>query len=275
MIIDAHQHLWQIGQNGHEWPTPELDSIYSDFVADDLLTASKGLDITGTVLVQSQPCDADTAWMLDIAATTPLIRAVVGWADLAAPDAPQRLTRLAQKSKLKGLRPMLQSLPEDDWILHSEIQPALAAMTEHGLSFDALVFTRHLVSIDWLAKKYPSLSIIINHGGKPPLANPNEMPRWQSQIAAIAQNANVTCKFSGLVTEMANEQIKDILAPCADHLLAVFGADRLMWGSDWPVVLLKTGYSDWLDWTSHWLDGKPESTRTKIMGETARRIYRI
>jgi len=275
MLIDAHQHLWQVGKNGHEWPTPDLGGIYRDFVPDNLAAACEGLGIAGTVLVQSQPCDADTDWMLEVAATTPLIRGVVGWTDLAAPEAVQRIAELAQRPKLKGLRPMLQGLPQDDWILRDEVQPALEAMVAHELTFDALVFTRHLPFIDRLAKQYPGLRIIIDHGAKPPFGQPENMTQWRDAIASVAANPNVTCKLSGLLTEMASGQGEDSLAPCADHLLAIFGAERLMWGSDWPVVLLKDSYRHWFDWTRRWLDGKPEAIRVMIMGETARQIYRL
>ena len=275
MTIDSHQHLWRIGQNGHEWPTPDLGVIYRDFVPDDLATACEGLDITGTVLVQSQPADADTDWMLAVAATTPLIKGVVGWTDLAAPDAPQRIARLVRQPKLKGLRPMLQGLAEDDWILRDELRPALEAMIAHGLTFDALVYSRHLPFIHQLARRYPDLPIVIDHGAKPPLGDPKGMKRWREETAAVAQNPNVTCKLSGLLTEMAAEQSEDVLKPCADHLLAIFGGDRLMWGSDWPVVLLKDSYRHWHDWTLRWLDGKPETAQNAVMGETARRFYKL
>jgi L-fuconolactonase len=275
LIIDAHQHLWRIGQNGHEWPTPDLDEIYRDFGPDDLTTACDGLGITGTVLVQSQPSDADTQWMLAVASITPMIRGVVGWTDLAAADASQRIAQLAQQPKLKGLRPMLQGLPQDDWILHEDVRPALEAMIAHDLAFDALVYTRHLPFIDRLARRYPDLRIVIDHGAKPPLGKPEEMAQWQDRIAAVAQNANVSGKFSGLLTEMASGQTEAVLTPCADHLLASFGPDRLMWGSDWPVVLLKAGYSHWFDWTMRWLADKPETTRVTMMGETARRFYQL
>lgn len=275
MLIDAHQHLWQIGRNGHEWPTPDLGVICRDFVPDDLTAACEGLDITGTVLVQSQPSDADTDWMLAVAATTPLIRGVVGWTDLAAPNAPKRIAHLARQAKFKGLRPMLQGLPQDDWILRDELRPALEAMIAQGLTFDALVYTRHLPFIDRLARRYPDLRLVIDHGAKPPLGDPDEMKRWREEMAAVAQNLNVTCKLSGLLTEMADDQSEDILVPCADHLLAIFGADRLMWGSDWPVVLLKDSYRHWHDWTLRWLDGKPKTAQTAILGETARRFYKL
>ena len=274
-MIDAHQHLWRIGQNGHEWPTPDLGGIYRDFGAKDLAAACDGLNIDGTILVQSQPSDADTQWMLEIAAITPLIRGVVGWTDLAEPDAAQRIARLTQYPKLKGLRPMLQGLSPNDWILREDIRPALDAMIAHDLAFDALVYTRHLPFIDRLARRYPDLRIVIDHGAKPPLGHPEDMARWQDTITAVAQNLNVSCKLSGLLTEMPDEQNEAVLAPCADHLLAIFGADRLMWGSDWPVVLLKDSYNRWFNWTLRWLTDKPETTQTAIMGETARRFYQL
>lgn len=275
MSIDAHQHLWRIGQNGHEWPTPDLDGIYRDFGPEDLANACDGLSIDGTVLVQSQPSAADTDWMLAVASITPLIRGVVGWTDMAAPDATQRIAALARQPKLKGLRPMLQGLPQDDWILREDVRPALEAMIIHDLAFDALVYTRHLSFIDRLAKRYPGLRIVIDHGAKPPLGHPEDMAHWQEAIAAVAQNLNVSCKLSGLLTEMPDEQNENVLTPCADHLLAVFGADRLMWGSDWPVVLLKDSYNHWFNWTLRWLTDKPETTHTAIMGETARRFYQL
>lgn len=272
-MIDAHQHLWQIGRNGHEWPTPDLGGIYHDFLPAELISATQGLGIEGTVLVQSQPCDADTDWMLEIAAATPLIKAVVAWTDLTAPDAADRIAALARKPKLKGLRPMLQGL-EDDWILRDAAQAGLQAMVTHGLTFDALVFTRHLPAIDTLAKRYPDLRIIIDHGAKPAIAS-GDTALWFECMAAVAQNGNVACKLSGLLTEASPGQSPDDLTPYADHLLAVFGAERLMWGSDWPVVLLNGDYRLWFDWTKRWLADKPDSTHNAIMGETARNLYNL
>lgn len=274
MIIDAHQHLWQIGRNGHSWPTPDLEVIHRDFVPADLLQATADLDITGTVLVQSQPSTIDTAWMLDIAAATPLIKAVVGWTDFLAPDAPDQIATLAAHPKFKGLRPMLQGL-DDAWILQDAAAPALAAMTNHGLRFDALVFTRHLPAIDRLAADRPDLPLVIDHGAKPPLATPETLPVWRDAIARLARHPNIACKLSGLLTECGPATNLDAVRACADHLLAIFGPDRLMWGSDWPVVLLKDDYRAWFDWTQAWLADKTESVRDAILGGTATRFYAI
>jgi len=275
LIVDAHHHLWRIGRNGHEWPTPDLAAIHRDFEPDDLARTLKGTDVTATVLVQSQPSDLDTDWMLDIAADNDLVRGVVGWADLAAPDAPARIETLAQMPKLKGLRPMLQGLADDNWILRPEVRPALAAMIGRGLSFDALVFTRHLPAIITLAEALPALSIIIDHGAKPPFATPADMPAWRERMTAAAQCPNIACKLSGLFTELAPGQNKADATAVADHLFAAFGAERLMWGSDWPVVDLAGGYSLWLDWTRRWLDNKQSSTRDAILSRNARTFYRL
>ncbi|ESQ75532.1 amidohydrolase [Asticcacaulis sp. AC402] len=267
MIIDAHQHLWQIGRNDQLWPTPDLPEIYRDFVAADLRDVTTACGISGTVLVQSQPSEADTLWLLSLAKAEPLVKAVVGWTDFVSPQAAERIAHLSRQPKLKGLRPMLQGL-EDDWILQEACRPALEEMTASGLTFDALVFTRHLPAIDGIAKRYPALRIIIDHGAKPPIAA-GEMQPWADVIQRVAENPNIACKLSGLLTEAGDNPI----TPYADHLFEVFGPDRLLWGSDWPVVLLKSSYRDWFDWTTAWLANKDTAMRDAILGGNARRIY--
>ncbi len=275
MIVDAHHHLWQIGRNGHEWPTPDLTAIHRDFEPADLARSVDGTGVTATVLVQSQPSDRDTEWMLQVAAHSDLIKGVVGWTDLATPDAPARIRVLAQRPKFKGLRPMLQGLSQDDWILTNDVRPALTAMSDEGLSFDALVFTRHLPSIVALAKAWPSLAIVIDHAAKPPFAQLIDMPLWRDRMSEAAACPNIACKLSGLFTERAPGQDAAEVTPIADYLLAKFGAERLMWGSDWPVVDLRGGYRAWLDWTHAWLDTIQPEAREAILSRTARTFYRL
>lgn len=273
MRIDAHQHYWRIGRNGHEWPGPDLPVIHRDFLPADLEPELARHGIARTVLVQSQPADADTEWLLDLAARTPSIGAVVGWADMHAPDAPARIAALARQPKLRGLRPMLQDLPPE-WILDAAAAPALAAMAEAGLVFDALIRPAHLSAIGELADRWPALAIVVDHGAKPAVAARALQP-WAAQMRELAARPNVVCKLSGLATEAAPDWSPDDLAPYVRHLHACFGAERLLWGSDWPVLLLAGSYAGWFDAAGRLLPGITQEDRDAIFGANAARIYRI
>lgn len=273
MRIDAHQHYWQIGRNGHEWPTPDLSAIHRDFLPADLAPELAPLGIRHTVAVQSQPADADTDWLLDLAAQEQSIAAVVGWCDVRAPGAPARIAQLAARPKLRGLRPMLQDLPTG-WILDPAAALALAALAEHGLVFDALIRPAHLVDIAALADAYPSLTIVVDHGAKPPIAARGFEP-WAAQLRDLAARANVVCKLSGLATEAGASWAPDDLAPYVRHLLDCFGPQRLLWGSDWPVLRLAGSYAQWFGTAATLLASLSEADRAAVFGGNAARIYRI
>jgi len=267
VLIDAHCHVWRIGRNDHEWPTPDLPGIHRDFSLDDLRAAG-GPD--GAVLVQSQPSARDTAWLLELAEGDPLVLGVVGWTELSAPDAPARIRALAKNPKLKGLRPMLQDLASD-WILDPALEPAIEAMVEAGLAFDALVRPRHLGSLLALVRRWPALRVVIDHGGKPAIGE-GALDPWRDDIAALAAEPGVHCKLSGLLTEAGEAPSAEAISPYAAHLLVVFGPDRLMWGSDWPVLNLAGDYAGWRAMAGGWV---PPAGRAALFGETARRFYRL
>jgi len=273
-IIDAHQHCWEVHRPECEWPTPELEAIYRDFGVPELEAQARLLGVTGSVLVQSQPSDADTDYLLALADKHEFVCAVVGWVDLKAPEAPQRIRQLARHPKLKGLRPMLQGLAQDDWIDDPALVPAIDAMIENQLSFDALVYTRHLPFLRRFAERFPRLPIIIDHAAKPPIAESAWQP-WQREMAAIAALDNIYCKLSGLVTEAAPDHGLVELKPWVESLLGLFGASRLLWGSDWPVVNLEGGYRRWLRLSEALLVSLSEQQRADVMAGTARRVYRI
>lgn len=273
MAVDAHVHFWRIGRNDCSWPPPELAAIHRDFLPDDWRREADAAGVDAAIAVQSQPSERDTAWLLDLAHGDARIAGVVGWADLAAPDAARRIAALTSHPKLRGLRPMLQDLPDDDWILQPSLTPAIEAMLAHDLCFDALVKPRHLPHLLRFAEQHPALPIVIDHAAKPDITH-GVIDPWRTQIAALAGVPNVSCKLSGLVTEAGDAWHPDALRPYVEHLLATFGPRRLLWGSDWPVVKLAADYSRWFDLADN-LAGLAGDERAALFGGNAIRFYGI
>ena len=270
--IDAHQHLWQIARGDYGWLTPALGPIHRDFTPDDLapLLARHGID--RTILVQAAPTEAETRYLLAIAQRTPLIAGVVGWADFDAPDAPTRIAALAADPLLVGLRPMVQDIPDLAYLARSDLAPALAAMVAHGLVFDALIKAEHIPATLALLAREPRLTVVIDYGAKPDLVA-GDLGPWREGIAALAAHPGTFCKLSGLVTEAAPGWSLDTLQPVVDHLLMTFGPERLIFGSDWPVVTLRASYERWFDTAQMLLDGCSADERAAIFGGTAQRVY--
>ncbi|MGF3023861.1 amidohydrolase family protein [Methylobacterium aquaticum] len=270
MPIDAHHHLWRLADRIGHWPPPDLTAIHRDFTLDDLtpLLAAGGID--GTVLVQTLEDEAETAAMLALAARAPVIRGVVGWTDLTAPDAPARIARLAGDPHLKGLRPMVQDHPDDAWIADPVLAPAIDAMVAHGLAFDALVRPRQLSALLTFAARHPALRIVVDHGAKPEIAA-GGTPGWREALAALAARPNVWCKLSGLLTE-AGEGGSDSVRPYAETILGLFGPARVLWGSDWPVLTLAGTYEDWLRYCRTLV---PPADHDAVFGSNALSFYRL
>jgi L-fuconolactonase len=278
-VIDAHQHFWRIGEHDCAWPTADLVDIYRDFLPVDLQPLAQAAGVSGSVLVQSQESDLDTEFLLRLADESNLVKAVVGWVDLASPLAVARIQRLARHPKMRGLRPMLQSLPQDNWILNPDLEPAIAEMQACNLSFDALVRVRQLTYLRIFAKRHANLPMVIDHAAKPNIAG-GEFAAWAGGLAAMAELPHVHCKLSGLLTEANAEQGLDELRPYVVHLYHLFGAERLMWGSDWPVLKLApnsryAGYGDWLDLAKQLLPIASAGELDAIFGLTARNFYRF
>jgi len=272
--IDAHQHFWRLAARAGAWPPPQLTAIYRDFYPEDLGALLHRHGVAATVLVQSMPNEADTHFMLDLSDRYSFIGAVVGWTDLKAPDAPQRIAALAAHPKLRGLRPMLQDLDDDHWIADPSLGPAAAAMQRHGLSFDALVLPRHLPALLEFARSYPQLSIVIDHLAKPVMKDGPDAS-WLEDMARLAAQPQVHCKLSGMVTEAGPGWTVDQLRPYARYILEVFGPERVMWGSDWPVLNLAADYGAWFDATGDLLAHLDEAQRQAVLGLNAQRFYRL
>lgn len=198
-----------------------------------------------------------------------LVQGVVGWTDLAAPSAPERVAALAATTIVKGVRPMLGFIGETDWILRAEVGRGLAAMANFGLRLDIPARIRHLPLLPRLADRHPNLAMVIDHAAKPGIAC-DEFRPWASAIAHVARETPMFCKISGLVTEAGENWQPDDLRPYIDHLLECFGPRRLMWGSDWPVVDLAGGYVRWWETTLQLI---PQDCLDAVLGGTAIRFY--
>jgi L-fuconolactonase len=272
MMIDAHQHFWRLTDPGRDWPPAELAPIHRDFAPSDLEALLKENGVTATVLVQSQDCEDETLRMLAVAERTPWIAGVVGWVDLKSADAPERIARLAKHPKLRGLRPMLQSLEDVNWIADEALTPAIEAMLRAGLAFDALVKPPNLPGLIAFARRHPLLPIVIDHAAKPPIAD-NTATGWHADMAELAALPNVCCKLSGLVTEAAADWRIDDLRPWVNEVLERFGPERILWGSDWPVLNLAADYARWIATSRALLAHLDDAARAAIFGGNARRFY--
>lgn len=273
-MIDAHHHFWTLARGDYDWLTADLPVLYRDFGPGDLTPLLDAGGIRRSVLVQAAPTVAETRHLIGIANTWDRVAAVVGWVDLADPAVETVLDELAGHAVLRGIRPMIQDIADDDWMLGPAVERGLCALVERGLRFDALVLPRHLSRLRVLLERHPDLPVVIDHGAKPEIAH-RRLESWAQDIARIASETNACCKLSGLVTEAGTGWRIDDLRPVVDHLLASFGSDRLMWGSDWPVVELAGGFARWRETSLALLASLDAEAQAAILGGTAARFYGI
>ena len=276
-MIDAHQHFWRLARGDYGWITPDLGPICRDFGPADLAPLLAAAGIRRTVLVQCAPTVAETRFLLHTAWATSFVAGVVGWVDMAAPDAPDVLARLAEDPYLRGIRPMIQDIADAGWMLRPALAPAFRALVSLDLTFDALVRPGHLANLQVLLDRHPDLRVVVDHGAKPGIdrwgAAPGARQAWADAMAGLARSTGAACKLSGLATEAGPRWTAEDLRPYVDHLLACFGPDRLLWGSDWPVVELAGGYAAWRAATEVCLAGLDAGARAKVLGGTAARYY--
>ena len=272
MRIDAHHHLWTLARGDYGWLTADLAPIYRDFALSDLTPYLAQTGIDGTILVQAAPTEAETLYLLDIAEHARLICGVVGWTDFDAADGVGRIDRLSEQGALVGLRPMVQDMVDDDWLLRPRLAPLLKAMARYGFVFDALVKPRHLPKLLQLIDRHPDLTFVLDHCGKPSLAT-GDIEAWRADVALLAERPNIVCKLSGLATEAKPDwQIAD-LRQAVEHVCERFSPDRLLWGSDWPVVDLAGGFSKWFAAAEALLAALSSDEKAGIFGGNAARIY--
>ena len=267
MLVDAHQHFWQVGRFDYPWMTPDLGVLYRDY-----LPSSPQSGVDQIVVVQASNSVAESRWLLSLADEHDFIAGVVGWVDLASADVDNQLAELTKHPKFKGVRHLVESEPADDWLVQPAVIAGLRQLSEYGLTYDLLDHTRHLPHARTVAEKCPDLRFVIDHLAKPPIAK-HGFEEWAREFKPLAEYPNMYCKLSGLVTE-ANwtSWTTDALRPYVEFAIESFGPQRLMFGSDHPVCLLAASYTRVLD---SFQEIVPDEHTDLIFRENARAFYHL
>ncbi len=271
--IDAHHHLWHYAPADFPWISARMQQLKQDFTLAQLEPLAAAHHVAGTIAVQARQTLEETRWLLDLAHRSTLIRGVVGWVPLIDPQVEHELEELAQDTALVGIRHILHDEPDPDYMLRPAFNRGLEALTRHDLRYDLLIFPQHLSLAIELVDRHRSQQFILDHLAKPAIAHAS-LSAWARHLKRLAERPNVACKVSGLVTEADWQHwtLAD-LQPCFDIALEAFGPERLMYGSDWPVLNLAADYSRWQRTVSALLAPLSQDEARAIARGTAERIY--
>jgi L-fuconolactonase len=276
-VIDAHHHVWDLAARDQDWITAEMAPIRRTFTLEDLRPSARASGVEATVLVQTVTVAEETPEMLALAAADPLVAGVVGWTDLTGPAVAEELARLADGpggDYLAGVRHQVQSEPDPDWLRRPDVIRGLRAVAAAGLCYDLVVRPHQIPAASYAAAAVPELTLVLDHAGKPPIAD-GDLGAWRAAIREFAAHPNTTCKLSGLVTEAPPGAPSQAFADVADVVLSAFRADRVMFGSDWPVCLLVSDYAGVTELARSLTAGLSAAERAAVFWGTAARVYRI
>ena len=272
--IDAHHHLWRYNTSEYDWLDGDLATLSRDFLPEDLLKATQQADVAGTVAVQARQTIEETAWLLQLAAATPLIQGVVGWLPLREPTFRGLLAEYGEQPLLKGLRHVVQA--EAPAFLHDDaFNTGIRALQGTGLVYDILIFERQLGEATRFVDRHPNQVFVLDHIAKPRIAA-GEMQPWSDGMRELGERENVFCKISGMVTEADPTQWNPgQLRPYFDTVLEAFGPARMMAGSDWPVLCAACTYPQWWAVLEDWISPFSPDEQSDILGGTAVKAYRL
>ncbi|MGO1068849.1 amidohydrolase family protein [Lysobacter sp. CA199] len=275
-IVDAHMHFWSLARGDYDWLTPDVSALYRDFEPADIEAELAQRGVSMVIAVQATGTEAETRFLLDLAARHPRIAGVVGWTDFESPHCAQRMDALIEigRARLKGFRPMVQDIADPDWLLRPSLDGAFQALIERDLSFDALVKPVHLPVLRQRLSLHPELRAVVDHAGKPDVHGEGRAA-WAEDIAALAEQPRLFCKLSGLLTEGDRAASLDELDPFVAHVLHCFGPERVMWGSDWPVLTLRADYGHWHRMARELIRRHAPGHEAQVFGDNSRAFYRL
>jgi L-fuconolactonase len=276
MIIDAHQHYWQPARGDYGWLAHAPTSLQRSFLPADLQAERKAAGVTFSVLVQAAPSEAETRYLFELAQLDSSVIGVVGWVDMEAPDVGDRIDALIRDGGglLCGLRPMAQDMADPDWLAKPSLDHAFDWIQDRGLSFDALVGMPQIPALCRRLRRHPQLRVVLDHAGKPAIGD-ERFDQWTAWIDELAQHPSLHCKLSGLLTLLGEPMHEDAIEPYVADLFSHFGAERLMWGSDWPVLDLNGDYERWHASAQRLLAALSDEERNAVFGGNAAAFYRL
>ena len=273
MRIDAHQHFWQYNPVRDSWITDQMTVLKKDFLPQQLAATLHANNMQGCIAVQADQSEAETLFLLDLAERHPIIQGVVGWVDLSSDKLAYRLEFFSRYPKLCGFRHIVQAEPDDRFMLRPAFLRGIEQLKQFRYTYDILIYARQLPAAIEMVSKFPQQAFVIDHIAKPAIKE-KQFDAWAGNLRTIAQGRNVYCKVSGLATEADWEHWRpEDFKPYLDVVFEAFGADRLMFGSDWPVCLLAASYADVVQIIADYVRNFPEVDREKIFGLNAARFY--
>lgn len=274
MKIDAHQHFWQFDPVRDAWIDDTMSVIQRDFLPEDLSPLLIEHSVDGCVAVQADQSEKETSFLLDLAVKNDFIKGVVGWVDLRKENVEEQLAHYAQNEYFKGVRHIAQG-EADDFLLREDVQRGIGFLEKYNLTYDILVFAKQLPAAIELARTFPQQKFVLDHLAKPKYSNALDK-KWQKHIEALAEQPNVFCKLSGMVTETNDfKWEKSDFSPFLDVIFSTFGKDHVMYGSDWPVCLLAADYRAQLNILQDYIQDFSELEQSKIMGGNATAFYNL
>ena len=271
MIIDSHVHFWKYNKKRDAWMN-EMKILQIDYLPEHLSLTLKRNAVDGVIAVQADQSEVETRFLVELSKTHPIIKGVVGWLDLRAANLEEKLAEFSQFPIIKGYRHIVQGEP-DDFLLKEDFQRGVSALKQYNYTYDILIYPRQLKAAATFVGKFPEQKLIIDHCAKPDIKN-KKIDDWKTGIEEIARHPNVYCKLSGLFTEAAwKEWSPSDFYPYLDVVFKAFGTDRLIFGSDWPVILVSGIYVQWKSLIEKYMENFDEEDKQKVFGENAVRFY--
>jgi L-fuconolactonase len=275
MPIDAHQHFWMYSPAEYDWIDDSMAMLRRDFLPDDFKPVLESNDFHASVAVQARQTLEETRWLLELAERSPWILGVIGWVDLRSPDIRSQLNVITRNPKLVGIRHIVQSEPDDRFLLQPDFLRGISVLEEFDLAYDILIYTKHLPIAAEFVERFPRQRFVLDHLAKPPIKSGN-IDSWAQGISRLAASPNVFCKLSGLVTEADWQHwTPEQITPFLDVAFESFGPDRLMIGSDWPVCLVAASYARAVEVIKSYLLQKKPECQDRVLGGNAQRFWRL